>query len=60
MQLKELKKKKILCIVNKLLIADIYHKKIYNLLEKMQRIRGYIYNKENVFCYDIFDKNVIF
>ena len=43
--------------IDKLLLVDVYNKKKYEYIEKMKQLSGYTCRGENVFSFDIMDKN---
>ena len=43
--------------IDKLLMVDVYHKRKHEYIQRMQRIRGYTCDNENVFAFDIMDKD---
>ena len=43
--------------IDKLLIVDVFNRRVHEFISKMSKIKGYTYKNENVFCYDILDKN---
>ena len=43
--------------IDKLLVVDVFKKNKYGYITSMKKIDSYNYKNENVFCFDIMDKN---